>query len=556
MTAAASVCADIGGSFIRVARVEGTHVTRLGHLPTPARDWTAFTATLAVLLAGEAPGLPLGLSVAGVADGAGGVLSANIPCLAGRRVAAELSAVLDRPVALANDADCFTLAEAVTGAGAGHRVVLGIILGSGVGGGLVVDGRIVPGAGEWGHGPVLRHGPLADLPCPCGQRGCLDGAGSARGLERLHGVLHGREHGAATDSRAIVAGWLAGEPACGATVRAWAELLAGPLAFALNVTAATIVPAGGGLGAVPALMAELDAAVRARCLPRADGPRGDGPRGGRATRRRATPRGAAGGAGKAWRRRRTDRRVRAGAHRAPVRRVLLEVCVDTPANLHAAVAAGAGRIELCAALEGGGLTPSAGFMRLAAGAGVPVHALIRPRGGGFGYTAAELDVMAADIAAARGAGLAGIAVGASRADGTLDTDALRRLLRAAEGLSLTLHRAFDLAPDKAAALEDAVALGFARVLTSGGARSAPEGAAMLAALVRQARGRVVVLPGAGITPANAPALLAATGAAELHASCRSPAPASAPGLHALGFTPDRPVDPGAVRALSMLAARS
>ena len=269
MTAATAVCADIGGSFIRVARVSaaaGTDagvVTPLGRTPTPAHDWPAFIAALAALLAGESPHTPLGISVAGVAHRSGAVLAANIPCLSGRHVAAELSAALDRPVAIANDADCFALAEAVTGAGAGHPVVLGIILGSGIGGGLVVDRRIVPGAGEWGHGPVLRTGPLANLPCPCGQYGCLDGAGSARGLERLHAALHGTH----ANSRAITAAWAAADPAAAATVHAWADLLAGPLAFAVNLTAATIVPAGGGLGSDPALVALLDAATRARCLP-------------------------------------------------------------------------------------------------------------------------------------------------------------------------------------------------------------------------------------------------------------------------------------------------
>ena len=233
--------------------------------------------------------------------------------------------------------------------------------------------------------------------------------------------------------------------------------------------------------------------------------------------------------------------------------VLLEVCVDTPANLHAAVANGAGRIELCAALDGGGLTPSAGFMRLASGAGVPVCALVRPRGGGFAYGDAELRVMAADIAAAREAGLAGVVLGASRVDGTLDSDALRRLLHAAAGLSITLHRCVDLAPDPLSALEEAVALGFDRVLSSGGAPTASQGAGVLAAMVRAAAGRIVVMPGGGITPANAPGLLAHTGAQELHASCRAPAPPTAPDLAALGFTRDRPVDPAAVRALSGLA---
>ena len=234
--------------------------------------------------------------------------------------------------------------------------------------------------------------------------------------------------------------------------------------------------------------------------------------------------------------------------------VLLEVCVDTPANLQAAVANGAGRVELCAALDGGGLTPSAGFMRLAASAGVPVHALVRPRGGDFAYDDAELRVTEADIEAARSAGLAGVVLGASRADGTLDTAALRRLLHAAEGLSVTLHRCFDLVPDKLAALEEAIALGFHRVLSSGGAPTAPEGADTLAALVQAARGRIAVMPGGGVDPANAPGLLARTGARDLHGSCRAPAAPVPSRLAALGFTPERAVDPAAVRALSRLTA--
>ena len=234
-------------------------------------------------------------------------------------------------------------------------------------------------------------------------------------------------------------------------------------------------------------------------------------------------------------------------------RIRLEVCVDTPDNLLLAASGGADRIELCAALNTGGLTPSAGFMRLAATLPMPVHALIRPRGGGFVFSEPELALMEADIAAARAAGLAGVVIGATHTDGTLHTTALRRLLAAAGPLSTTLHRAFDLAPDQQAALETAIDLGFARVLTSGAAPSAPGGAPVLAALIRQAGSRIVILPGGGITPANAPALLAATGATELHASCRSPTPAPSH-LAALGFHPDPALDPAALHALANLHA--
>ncbi len=238
-------------------------------------------------------------------------------------------------------------------------------------------------------------------------------------------------------------------------------------------------------------------------------------------------------------------------------RVLLEVCVETPDGLAVAAANGAGRIELCAALDGGGLTPSAGFLCLAAVSPVPVHVLIRPRGGGFVYTEDELTVMEADIAATRATGLAGIVVGASRPDGTLDTGVLRRLLAGAQGLSLTLHRAFDVVPDPAAALEEAVRLGFHRILSSGGAANSPGGdAASLAALVRQAAGRIVIMPGGGVTAGNAPALLAATGVAELHSSCRGAAPPTPPPLQGLGFVRDRAVDPAMVAALAALPLRA
>jgi len=216
---------------------------------------------------------------------------------------------------------------------------------------------------------------------------------------------------------------------------------------------------------------------------------------------------------------------------------LLEVCVDTAAGLHAAVEGGADRIELCSALDLGGLTASAGLMAEAAGLPLPVIALIRPRAGGFVYTAAEERVMLRDIEQAAELGLAGIAVGALTEEGGLDLPLLQRLAREASGLQLCLHRAFDLVHDPVAALEQVLALGFQRILTSGGAVTAPAGAAGLAALVGQSRGRIGILAGSGITPENVGALLSATGVHEVHASCRGPAVANTPELLAFGFGP-------------------
>lgn len=202
--------------------------------------------------------------------------------------------------------------------------------------------------------------------------------------------------------------------------------------------------------------------------------------------------------------------------------VLLEVCVDSAEGLEAAVAGGAQRIELCSALDVGGLTPSKGLMELAARAPVPVYAMIRPRAGDFVFDAASRDVMLADIKAARESGLAGVVLGANLGDGRLDVDLLVALAEHSQGMGRTLHRAFDLVPDTDEALGQAIGLGFERILTSGLAVKAPDGMAMLHRLVDQAAGRISMMAGSGITPANAAHVVAATGVTELHASCRLP----------------------------------
>lgn len=177
--------------------------------------------------------------------------------------------------------------------------------------------------------------------------------------------------------------------------------------------------------------------------------------------------------------------------------MILEICVDDVAGLEAAVRGGADRIELCAALSGGGVTPSAGFMHRAAAYALPVSVMIRPRAGDFVFTRDEADVMKRDIDAARAAGLSGVVLGASLGDGSLDIPLLEELRRHADGLDMTLHRAIDVVPDMDEALEAAIALGFPRILTSGGARSALEGIETLARLSELAAGRIVIMPGPG-----------------------------------------------------------
>ncbi|MCA0274980.1 MAG: copper homeostasis protein CutC [Proteobacteria bacterium] len=229
--------------------------------------------------------------------------------------------------------------------------------------------------------------------------------------------------------------------------------------------------------------------------------------------------------------------------------VTLEICVDTSAGLAEAIAEGADRIELCSALSLGGLTPSAGFMAEAAGCGLPVMAMIRPRAGDFVFSAAELAQMEADIATARSAGLAGVVLGASLPDGQLDLPALRRLKAAAGAMDCTLHRAFDLVPDQAQALEQAVSMGFSRILTSGGATTAAAGANRIAALMAQAAGRIVIMPGSGISAANAGRFVA-MGVREIHGS-GSIAHAVRGRTVDLGFGPatERRTDAATIRAL-------
>lgn len=235
----------------------------------------------------------------------------------------------------------------------------------------------------------------------------------------------------------------------------------------------------------------------------------------------------------------------------------LEICIDSPSGHAAAIAGGADRIELCSALALGGLTPSPGLMALAAKAPIPVHALIRPRAGDFSFTEDEIATMEADIDAARAAGLRGVVLGATHADGTLDAETLRRLAARAKNLDLTLHRAFDLALDFPRAVETAIALGFSRILTSGGAPRAIDGLETLAAIIAHAAGRIAIMPGSGVTPENARTFLD-LGVTDLHASASRPI-AAPPGRAAdLGYvTPGiRQTDAKIVAALKAAMRRT
>lgn len=197
---------------------------------------------------------------------------------------------------------------------------------------------------------------------------------------------------------------------------------------------------------------------------------------------------------------------------------ILEVCVDSPDGLTAAISGGADRIELCSALELGGLTPSAGMLSFAKRSNAECHVMIRPRSGDFVLRAGDLDAMLSDIDAVQRAELHGVVVGVAKQDHTLDIPTLEALSEAASGLDVTLHRVFDMCPDPFVAVDQAIDLGFKRILTSGQEKSAEDGVDLIAKLVKHGAGRIEIMAGSGVDVSNAGVLLA-TGIDALHASC-------------------------------------
>ncbi|MBL8726950.1 MAG: GAF domain-containing protein [Planctomycetes bacterium] len=199
--------------------------------------------------------------------------------------------------------------------------------------------------------------------------------------------------------------------------------------------------------------------------------------------------------------------------------VVVEVAVDSVAGARTAAAAGADRLELCSSLAEGGLTPSAGLLAaVQAAVRVPVCTMVRPRAGDFRYDDGEFDVMLRDVVHLRAAGAAGIVAGVLRADGHVDAERLRELVAAARPLPVTFHRAFDLVADPAAALEALIAAGVARVLTSGQAATAIDGAEAIARHVAAAGTRLRVIAGAGVRPDNVRDLVQRTGVQDVHLS--------------------------------------
>lgn len=201
--------------------------------------------------------------------------------------------------------------------------------------------------------------------------------------------------------------------------------------------------------------------------------------------------------------------------------VKMEVCVDSVESAIAAQRGGADRVELCANLLEGGTTPSAGLIRqVREQIQIGLQVMIRPRGGDFLYSHEELQVMKADIEIAKNLGADGLVFGCLTSEGAVDKIKTADLIGHSRPLNVTFHRAFDMVKDRQLALEDLIELKMDRVLTSGLAPNVMDGMVTLANIVRQASGRIIVLPGGGVRDFNVQELLDRSGASEVHVSGR------------------------------------
>ncbi|MDX2282553.1 MAG: copper homeostasis protein CutC [Bacteroidia bacterium] len=201
--------------------------------------------------------------------------------------------------------------------------------------------------------------------------------------------------------------------------------------------------------------------------------------------------------------------------------MLLEVCIDHPESVLAAAAGGADRLEVCANLAEGGTTPPVSLVEFAhARTGLPLMMMIRPRGGSFCYTEAEWDLIRRDLQQARSLPLQGVVLGMLTSARRIDAERLREALDLAGPLEVTFHRAFDLVQEPEAGLELLLRLGVKRLLTSGQAPKAPDGAALIRRLCLLAGDALAVMAGSGVEPGNVRQLAADTGVREVHASGR------------------------------------
>jgi copper homeostasis protein len=204
---------------------------------------------------------------------------------------------------------------------------------------------------------------------------------------------------------------------------------------------------------------------------------------------------------------------------------VVEICVDRLDSVKHCAQAGIDRIELCSALSEGGLSPSCGFLRAARQIFTgKIMMMIRPRAGDFHYSPAEQALMIDEIAIAREHGADGVVFGCLEPDGRIDRTSTRLLVQAASGMDITFHRAFDVSHDLPSSLESLIDLGIPRVLSSGGKANVWKGINSIHRLIKQAAGRITILPGGGLTTARAEEFLRHSGATEIHLSARGSFP--------------------------------
>ena len=256
---------DLGGSKIEAAALDQGGAMRLRRrIPTPAGDYAGTIAAIGGLVAGLEREIgahaSVGIGIPGTIVAATGLVkNANSTWLIGQPLGRDVEAALGRPVRFANDANCFALSEAIDGAGAGQRTVFGVILGTGVGGGIAIGGRILVGAnaiaGEWGHNPLPAPRP-EELPgpaCYCGRSGCIETFLSGPGMAADH-----RRHFAEDLSAAEIAdGAERGDERCHATLDRYIDRLARGLATVINLVDPDAIVLGGGLSAIGALYREV-----------------------------------------------------------------------------------------------------------------------------------------------------------------------------------------------------------------------------------------------------------------------------------------------------------
>lgn len=205
--------------------------------------------------------------------------------------------------------------------------------------------------------------------------------------------------------------------------------------------------------------------------------------------------------------------------------MVLEICVDSLESAMAAVRGGALRLEICSALSLGGITPSAGLVhRIRQQTDIELAVLLRPRSGDFVYTDFEFATIKEDILQAKKLGADSVVIGILDPDGHIDQERTKELVDLAKPLKVTFHRAFDMTPDPLSALEQVIACGVDRILTSGGSASAVDSLDTLIALCQKAKDRIVIMPGGGISAKNVAMIAIKTGASEFHAGLKTKVP--------------------------------